>query len=169
MSNAVDGNESEDDSLDPSTASSPTDLTKDGSDQVTARSTSEPLRKPSTSRRKQAEERYQLIKNLSQSIANRHKIKKVEKKNDTVYEAFGNYVAQALSELDSQVSHMAQNEISNIIFQAQAGLLTQEIQAQTMMQPRINLFHPIMQPGMSSSPQPQMYGQNSAAYRDDCY
>ena len=63
---------------------------------------------------------------------------------------------------------MAQNKIS-IIIQAEAGLLTQEIQAQTMMQPPRNLFHPIIQPGMSSSPQPQMHGQNSAAYGDDCY
>ncbi len=40
LGNAVDDNESEDDYLDPSTASSPTkDLTKDGGDQVTARST----------------------------------------------------------------------------------------------------------------------------------
>ncbi len=49
LGNDADDNESEDDSLDPSTASSPTDLTKDGSDQLTARSTSEPLRNPSTS------------------------------------------------------------------------------------------------------------------------
>lgn len=40
-------------------------------------------------RRKQAEEEYHLIKNLSQSIANKHKTKR----NDTIYEAFGNYVA----------------------------------------------------------------------------
>ena len=63
---------------------------------------------------------------------------------------------------------MAQNKIS-IIIQAEAGLLTQEMQAQTMMQPPRNFFHPIMQPGMSSSAQPQMHGQNSAAYGDDCY
>ena len=134
---------------------------------MTGRSTSEPLSKPSTSRRKHAEEEYQLIKKLSPSIANKHKRKTLQKKNDTIFEAFGNYVAQALSELDSQVSHLAQNKINNIIFQAQAGLLTQEVQAQTMMQPPRNYFHPIMQPGMSTSSQPQMYGQNSAPCGDD--
>ena len=117
------------------------------------------------SRRKQADEEYQLIKNLSQSIANKHK----KSRNDTVFEAFGNYVAKALSELDKVASNLAQNKI-NIIFQAQAGLLTQEIQTPTIMQPQPqrNYFHPMM-PGTSHSPQPPIYGQNSAPYRDDHY
>jgi hypothetical protein len=38
---------------------------------------------------------------LSQSIANKHK----RKRNNTIFEAFGNYVAQALSELDKVASH----------------------------------------------------------------
>lgn len=83
-------------------------------------------------RRKQAEEEYHLIKNLSQSIANKHKTKR----NDTIYEAFGNYVAKALSEVDKVASNLAQNKINNIIFQAQAGLLTQEIQTPTVIQPQ---------------------------------
>ena len=64
------------------------------------------------SRRKQAEEEYHLIKNLSQSIANKHKTKR----NDTIYEDFWNYVAKALSELDKVASNLAQNKINNIIF-----------------------------------------------------
>lgn len=102
---------------------------------------------------------------MSQSIANKQKRKRPEKKNDTIYNAFGNYVAKALS------SHLAQNKINNIIFQAQAGLLTQEMQTQTMIQPQPqrHYFHPVMQPGMSTSPPPPIYGQNSVSYRDEHY
>ena len=97
-----DDNESEDDSLNPSTPS-PTNQTEDGGDEFSGRSMSEPLKKQTTSKRKQAEEEYHLIKNLSQSIANKHK----RKWNNTLFEAFGNYVAQALSELDKVASHLA--------------------------------------------------------------
>jgi hypothetical protein len=74
-----------------------------------------------------------------------------------------------LSELDKVASHLAQNKINNIIFQAQAALLTQEMQTQAMMQPQSqrNDFHPIMQPGMSRSPQPPIYVQNSEPCSDD--
>lgn len=89
MENNIDDNdnESEDDSFDPSSPSSPTNQAKEGDDQASGGSLSEPLRKPSTSRRKQAEEEYQLINNLSQSIANKQKRKRPEKKNDTIYDA----------------------------------------------------------------------------------
>ena len=87
------------------------------------------------------------MKNLSQSIANRHKRKNPPKPNDTIFEAFGNYVAKALSELDGLTSSLAQNKINNIIFQAQAGLLTQEMQMQRV-QPQRNYFQPILQPAM---------------------
>ena len=134
---------------------------------MSGKSTNEPFRKTALSKRKQADEEYQLIKELSQSIANKNKRKRAERKNDTIFEAFGNYVAKALSELDSQTSNLAQNKISNIIFQAQAGLLTQEMQIQTTMQaqPKRNYFHPILQPDTSKSPQPHTYGHSS--YRDD--
>ena len=49
-------------------------------------------------------------------------------------------MAKALSELDSQTSSLAQNKINNIIFQAQAGLLTQEMQTQRVIQPQRNYF-----------------------------
>ena len=97
---------------------------------------------------------------MSQSIANKHKRKQPQKQNDTIYEAFGNYVAKALGELDALTSNLAQNKINNIIFQAQAGLLTQEMQAPRIIQPQRNYFQPVMQPGMSTSPQPPIYGEN---------
>ena len=131
----------------------------------------EPIRRAKASRRRQAEEEYTLIKSLTQSMENRHKRKKTEKKTETTFDAFGNYVAKALSELDSQTSHLAQNKINNIIFQAQAGLLSQEIPTQRVQsQPQRHYFQSIMQPapGMStSSPQPAIYGQSTASYRDD--
>jgi hypothetical protein len=80
-----------------------------------------------------------------------------ENRINTIFEAFGNYVAQALSELDKVASHLAQNKINNI-FQAQAGLLTQDL---------LDYFHPIMQPGMSRSPQLPIYVQNSVPCSDD--
>lgn len=85
-------------------------------------------------------------------------------------EAFGNYVTKALSELDSQTSHLAQNKINNIIFQAQAGLLTQEIQPPMMIQPQPqrNYFHPIVPSGMASSPQPtSIYAEINPSFRDE--
>ena len=87
----------------------------------------------------------------------------MKKKNDTIFDAFSNYVTKALSELDTLASHLAQNKITNIIFQAQAGLLTQEMQTQRMAESQRNYFHPGMQPGhgMSTSPQPPIYGENS--------
>ena len=67
------------------------------------------------------------------------------KKSDTIFEAFGNYVGKALSELNNLTSSLAQNKINNIIFQAQAGLLTQEMQTQRVVQPQRNYFQPIFQ------------------------
>ena len=54
-------------------------LTKDMTKEIT-KSTKEPLKpRPGTSRKKQAEEEYKLIKNLSESIAERHKRQKLDK------------------------------------------------------------------------------------------
>ena len=112
-----DHNESDDNDgiLDLSSASSPTNETEEGGDQVSRKSTSEPLlKKQATTRKKQAEEEYNLIKKLSQSIANKHKRKNLPKLKDTIHEV--------LSELDGLTSSLAQNKINNIIFQAQGGL-----------------------------------------------
>ena len=81
--NGVDNtdNESEDDSLNQSTQSNFTSQTKEGSDQVSGKSTNDPLRKTALSKRKQADEEYQLIKELSLSIANKNKRKRAERKN----------------------------------------------------------------------------------------
>ena len=60
--------------------------------------------------------------------------------------SFGNYVANALSELESRACHLAQNKINNIIFEAQAGILVHEMQP-PMMWPHIQHdFQPILQP-----------------------
>ena len=70
-------------------------------------------------------------------------------------------MAKALAELDALTSNLAQNKVNNIIFQAHAGLLTQEMQTSriTVFNPR-DYFQPVMQPGMSTSPQPPIYGEN---------
>ena len=157
-----DDDESDDNngSLDLSIASSLANEREYGGDQVSQKSTSQPLKRRLTTRKKQAEEEYNLIKNLSQSVANKNKRKNPPKQNDTMFEAFGNYIAKALSELDGLTSSLAQNKINNILFQAQAGLLRQELQTQSVIQPQRNYFQPILQTGISS-PQPQMYhGEN---------
>ncbi|XP_028410489.1 uncharacterized protein LOC114542944 [Dendronephthya gigantea] len=122
------------------------------------RSTSEPVKpRKSTSRKRQADEEYQLIKNLSTSIAEKQKKQKMTegKRETSMLETFGMYVTKALSELDPRTCHLAQNKINNIIFEAQAGLLVQNSQPPMMMQQHRNFFHPIIQTGMtSSSPQP---------------
>lgn len=176
MSFNADDNECEAESLHLSPPGSPTNITEEvGNDLMPATSTNEPLRKQTSSKRKQAEEEIHLLQNLSQSIENKNKRRREgKKKNNTIFEAFGNYVAQVLSELDSRTGHLAQHKISNIIFQAQAGLLSLETMmppslTQTVTQPQRNYFHPVMQPGMLTSPPPSIYGENSASYRDDNY
>ena len=96
---------------------------------------------------------------MSQSIGNKLKRKWLEKQNDTIFEAFGNYVAKALAELDSFTSSLAQNMINNI-FQAQAVLLTKEMQTPRIVQPQKYYFQPIIQPSIATSPQPPIYEEN---------
>lgn len=106
-----------------------------------------------------------MIKNLSTSIAEKHKKRKTEEKRETsMLETFGSYVTKALSELDPRTCHLAQNKINNIIFEAQAGLLVQNTQPAMMMQQQRNFFHPIIQTGMSrSSPQPSsLYAEQNS-------
>ena len=126
-------------------ASSPFEIDKDVTREIT-KSTKQPLKpRPGTSRKKQAEEEYQLIKNLSESIAERHKRQKLDKsvaKNSL--EAFGKYVTQALSEMNSEMCHLAQHKINTILFQAQTGFLLQDSQsAATMQQQQLHPFQAI--------------------------
>jgi hypothetical protein len=70
-----DESDDNDGSLDLSNASSPANEREYGGDQVSQKSTSQPLKRRLTTRKKQAEEEYNLIKNLSQSVANKNKRK----------------------------------------------------------------------------------------------
>ena len=160
--------DNEDDVLFPPTQTNPTNEGKEHCDTGHGTLMHQPSKRTRTIRRKQADEEYTLIKRLSHSMENRHKRRMVEKNNGTVFDAFGNYVAKALSEFDNQTSHIAQNKISNIIFEAHAGLLTQEYRSQC--QPQRHYFQQMVQPapGMAaSSPQPTIYGKSTATYRDD--
>ena len=76
--NDDDMDKSDEESLNPSTPGSSQSV--DGDDPVSGRPTSELIKKCTTPRRKQAEEEYHLIQNLSQSIANKQKRNKREKK-----------------------------------------------------------------------------------------
>lgn len=140
-----------------------------GVDGAVARSTSQPIQRPTTSRKRQAEEEFNLIKSLSNSIAEKGKRRK-ENNGGNMLDAFGVYVAKALSELDPRTCHLAQNKINGIIFQAQAGLLapTQEIPPQMLRaQSQRNYFNPNISIGMPSSSTPPLYDENNASYRDD--
>ncbi|XP_046863243.1 uncharacterized protein LOC124456987 [Xenia sp. Carnegie-2017] len=138
-------------------------------DGAAARSTSQPIQRPTTSRKRQAEEEFNLIKRLSSSIAKKRKRRK-ENNGGNMLDGFGVYVAKALSELDPRTCHLAQNKINGIIFQAQAGQLvpTQEIPPQMLRaQSQRNYFNPNVSSGMPSSSTPPLYYENNASYRDD--
>ena len=57
-----------------------------------------------------------------------------------------------LPQLDSGTCDLAmQNKINNIIFEVKAGLIVHNTQPAMMMQQQRNLFHPMIQTGMSGS------------------
>ena len=91
------------------------------------------------SRKKQADEEFQLIKGLANSINDRcRKKQKLESKKDDALQMFGCYVTETLTALEPQMKHLAQHHINNILFQAQMGSLGQEPHAvlgQTNIQP----------------------------------
>ena len=110
-----------------------------------------------------------LIRGLSQSIADKNKRKRVATQGNSILQSFSNYIANALSELDSKTCHLAQHKINNIIFQAQAGLLVPEGQS-PMMRSVQHAFLPVpqahhaMPTGMTSSPQSMLYTEHN--FRD---
>lgn len=161
---------SEDDFPENSDNVSPSNEIDDGESGVMPRSTSKPLPK-STSRKRQANEEYNLMKNLSVSIANRHKRRQQEKKSVNMLEAFGTYVTKALSEMDTKTCHFVQHKINNLIFQAQAGFLNQDMHPQSVHpQSQINYFRPVAQRDIAASPQsPSMYLDNNVqvSFRDE--
>ena len=86
------------------------------------KSTKEPTKiKPN--RKRQADEEFKLIKGLTESIAERRKRKLIENQSASPDDAFGRYIIQTLAELDSNVKHLAQYHINDILFQAQTGEL----------------------------------------------
>lgn len=108
------------------------------------KSTKEPLKsRQINTQKRQADHEYSLIKNLSDSISQRNKKPKPDETSKKQYDAFGKYVSQALSDLDSATRHLAQHQINNIIFQAQTGMLTQDSQQAVVVQPQYNQFRPI--------------------------
>ena len=130
----------------------------DGNFNELPKSTSEPIRPRTTFRKRQADEEFILIKNLSQSISNRGKTSNIEK-DATALSAFGTYVSKALGELDRQTCCLAQNKINNIIFKAQAGLLSNDDQVPgTMMQQQHQNLLQNAQPGHFSAGYNTPYG-----------
>ena len=86
------------------------------------KSTKEPTKiKPN--RKRQADEEFKLIKGLTESIVERRKRKLIENQSASPDDAFGRYIIQTLAELDSNVKHLAQYRINDILFQAQTGEL----------------------------------------------
>ena len=78
-------------------------------------------------RKREADEELKLIKGLAESITERRaKTQRTEKPVNSQVESFCQYVSHSLSELDPQVRHLAQLKISQVLFQAQTGLLTVE-------------------------------------------
>lgn len=96
-------------------------------------------------RKRQADEEFKLIRGLTESIAERKKRRQMlENQSTGPDEAFGRYVIQTLSELDSYVKHLAQYRINDILFQAQTGELTrsQRIGTRVPIPAHQHTFHP---------------------------
>ena len=76
------------------------------------------------SRKNQAEEEFQLIKGLANSINERYSKKpKLGERKDNALKMFGCYVTETLTTLEPKIKHLAQHHINNILFQAQMGSL----------------------------------------------
>ena len=83
------------------------------------------LPRPKSLKRQHEDEELQLIKELSDSFRKRERNKQVkvaDEGNDI--DAFGCYVAESLRNVEPTMRHVAQLNISHILFQAQMGVLT---------------------------------------------
>ena len=116
-------------SIDDADADSITDdLLENDDDREGETSPALPTKQPLTgklSRRKQAEQEFELIKGRTTSIAERQK--KRPKPADTHNESmssFGRYVNESLAELEPRMTNLAKHHISNVLFQAQMGTLS---------------------------------------------
>ena len=85
------------------------------------------LPKPKSLKRQQRQhedEELQLIKELSDSFHKREHRKEVKTADEgTDIDAFGCYIAESLRNVDPIMRHVAQLNISHILFQAQMGVL----------------------------------------------
>ncbi len=89
------------------------------------RSTKRPT-KPS--RKRCANEENDLIQGLAKSISLRNKQKQTKTNNTyNTTAAFGQFIAESLDEMDPRTRKLVQNQISNLIFQAQMGIPSQPL------------------------------------------
>ena len=94
-----------------------------------------------TNRKRQAEEDFSIIKGLAQSIAEkRSRLERLSTPATNPVESFSQYIAQSLSELDTNMRHLAQHKISEILVQAQNGTLTNDYRPLPTMQPQAQFF-----------------------------
>ena len=91
--------------------------------------------KVTTSRKRQAEEEFNLIKGLTSAIQEKAK-KKPDMSSDKSRRnsAYGQYIAETLSDLQPRECAVAQHKINEIIFQAQAGMFSSQNSAATHSQ-----------------------------------
>ena len=101
---------------------------------ISQKSTKMPL-KVTTSRKRQAEEEFNLIKGLTSAIQERAKKKPDVSSNiSKQHSAYGQYIAETLSDLEPRVRAIAQHKINEIIFQAQTGMFS--LQHSATIQPQ---------------------------------
>ena len=82
------------------------------------------LPKPKSLKRQHEDEELQLIKELSDSFHKREHKKEVKTADEgTDIDAFGCYIAESLRNVDPIMRHVAQLNISHILFQAQMRVL----------------------------------------------
>ncbi|XP_068759921.1 uncharacterized protein [Montipora capricornis] len=88
-------------------------------------STKMPIKsRPKTAQKQREEEELQLIKGIANSLSQSAN-KKAKSAQGGQCETFGAYVCETLQDLEPVTRNIAQHNISNILFQAQMGTLTQ--------------------------------------------
>jgi len=121
----------------------------------TPKSTKLPLMsRTKTLKKKREEEETLLIQGLIKSLTERNENKKQKLIDDCV--GYASYMGECLAKLDAKTRYIAQNQMNNILFQAQMGTLFHQLTVYPA--PQTQMFpSPIPSTQSSPSPTQQVY------------
>ena len=111
------------------------------------KSTKLPIKQRPKSMKKQIqEEELQIMKGIASNLGSQNKnapiVKKAKIVDDGECDSYGSYLSEALQKLDSDVRHVVQYHVNNILFQAQMGTLGK---GQQQLLPQQQQFFPPQQ------------------------